>query len=273
MKRPTFLRYRPENSPPALCAERYQSDEAVAQYCDAHYGPDKFGIPNFTAWLAHLCLEKRAGSARGRALELGCAVGRACFELAKHCDEVVGIDFSARFIQIARHLQERGKLTYQVFEEGELVADRQVDLGDLNLAATAQRVGFHQGNAMQLDEGLGRFDLVLAANLIDRLPDPGAFLCGIHRLLVDDGLLAIASPYNWLEEFTPRKHWLGGSFRTGKLLSSLEGLHKKLCRHFVPLGDPQDVELIIRENARKYQHYVSQVTFWQRIRMRTSRLF
>lgn len=65
MKRPTFLRYRPENSPPALCAERYQSDEAVAQYCDAHYGPDKFGIPNFTAWLAHPMSGEKSGKRSG----------------------------------------------------------------------------------------------------------------------------------------------------------------------------------------------------------------
>lgn len=273
MKRPAFLGHCLEKPPLVLSTERYQSDEAVAQYCDAHYGPDKFGVPNFAARLARLCLEKRNESGRRRALELGCAMGRACFELAKHFDEVVGIDFSPRFVKIARRLQERGKLTYQIFEEGDLVADCQVDLSDLDLAATAHRVAFHQGNAMKIDENLGQFDLVLAASLIDRLPNPEAFLGEAHNLLVDDGLLALASPYNWLEEFTPRKYWLGGSFHAGKPRTSLEGLRKKLCRHFKPLGAPRDLELVIRENARKYQHYVSQVTFWQRRPLRRGQLF
>jgi len=32
-----------------------------------------------------------------RALDVGCAVGRATFELARSFDETVGIDLSARF--------------------------------------------------------------------------------------------------------------------------------------------------------------------------------
>ena len=34
-----------------------------------------------------------ASDGKTRALDVGCAVGRACFELAKHTDEVVGIDY------------------------------------------------------------------------------------------------------------------------------------------------------------------------------------
>ncbi len=36
---------------------------------------------------------------------------------------------------------------------------------------------------------------------------PGEFLVNIHQRLVVGGLLAIASPNNWLEHFTPRKQW------------------------------------------------------------------
>lgn len=40
----------------------------------------------------------RAGAVRGRALDLGCAVGRSTFELAREYGEVVGIDISQTFI-------------------------------------------------------------------------------------------------------------------------------------------------------------------------------
>ena len=36
--------------------------------------------------------------------------------------------------------------------------------------------------------------------------------------------------------------------------------------HFEMLDEPQDVAFVIRETARKYQHTLSQVTLWKRIR-------
>jgi putative 4-mercaptohistidine N1-methyltranferase len=262
---PSLLLRRNEN-PLAACYSRYHSDAAVAEYCDAHYGPDKFGVPNFPARLAHLCLAELAGKPQRRALDLGCAVGRASFELATRFEQVTGIDFSARFIEIACRVQERGNICYQRPEEGELVSDQQACLAELGLAATASRVTFHQGNAMRLDERFGGYDLLLAANLLDRLPDPGKFLSGSHRLLLVGGLLAIASPYNWLESFTPRRKWLGGGFRAGAPLASHDALRKRLAKHFSPVGEPRELELVIRENARKFQYYLSQLTLWRRVR-------
>ncbi len=264
--RPPFPPRRSDPTPAAACYARYQSDAAVAQYCDAHYGPDKFGVPNFPARLARLCIEATAGGGQRRALELGCAVGRASFELADCFERVDGVDVSPRFIDIARALQERGKITYQIFEEGDIVSDRRVSLIDLGLAASASRVVFQVGDALRLDGRFADCDLVLAANLLDRLPDPEAFLASAHRLLVVGGVLAIASPYNWMEPFTPRGKWLGGFFRAGAPMTSTDAMRKRLDRHFAPLGDPQDLELVIRENARKFQHYVSQLTLWRRVR-------
>jgi hypothetical protein len=31
------------------------------------------------------------------------------------------------------------------------------------------------------------------------------------------------------------------------------------------LGDPRDVEFVIRETARKFQHTLSQLTVWERL--------
>jgi len=243
---------------------RYESDAAVAQYCDAHYGPDKFGVANFQKRLVQLCAAAQFGRPRRRALDLGCAVGRASFELAARFEQVTGIDFSVRFIALARRLQERGRISYRLPVEGDLIADQQVSLSTLGLAATATRVAFLQEDAQRLDERFDDFDLVLAANLIDRLPDPGRFLAAIHRRLVVGGLLAIASPYSWLEQFTPHRRWLGGRFRVGAPLTTLEGLSRKLARHFAPVGKPQEVEFVIRETARTFQHGISQLTLWRR---------
>ena len=72
------------------------------------------------------------------------------------------------------------------------------------------RVTFQQGDATALPEDIGTFDAVLAANLIDRLEDPGRFLASLPDLLNPGGQLVISSPYTWLEEYTPKSNWLGG---------------------------------------------------------------
>ena len=79
-------------------------------------------------------MEVMTDRSKGRALDLGCAVGRASFELAKHFDFVSGVDFSARFIRIAHQLQEKGVTHYQLTEEGEIVSFHEVRLSDFGLA-------------------------------------------------------------------------------------------------------------------------------------------
>jgi 2-polyprenyl-3-methyl-5-hydroxy-6-metoxy-1,4-benzoquinol methylase len=107
---------------------------------------------------------------------------------------------------------------------------------------------------------------VLVANLLDRLYDPARFLATIHQRLNPDGLLVIASPYTWLEEFTKKQNWVGGIRRAGEPFTTLEGLHEQLAPHFRLLGNPRDVEFVIRETARKFQHTIAQVTIWERRR-------
>jgi len=242
----------------------YETDGAVAQYCDAHFGPDKFGVENFPAQLAKICIKAMRDRPKNRALDLGCAVGRASFELAKHFDSVTAIDFSARFIRIAYQLQEKGVVHYQLQEEGEIVSFHEKHLDDFALAGTSAKVEFSQGDAHNLKALFTGYDLVLAANLIDRLYDPARFLTAIHQRINPGGLLVIASPYTWLEEFTKKENWVGGKRRSGEPFTTLQGLQEQLGPHFHMLGEPRDVEFVIRETARKFQHTVSQLTVWER---------
>jgi len=242
----------------------YETDDAVAQYCDAHYGPDKFNVPNFPARLVQLCLDAMGARPKLRVLDLGCAVGRASFELARSFDVVTAIDFSARFIRIAYQLQEKGIIHYQLPEEGEIVSYHEQRLSDLGLDATAAKIEFSQGDAHNLKPQFTGYDLILAANLLDRLYDPARFLTTIHQRIKPRGLLVIASPYTWIEEFTRKENWIGGIRRAGEPFSTLQGLHEQLAGNFRLLGEPRDVEFVIRETARKFQHTVSQLTFWER---------
>jgi len=58
-----------------------------------------------------------------RALDIGCGVGRATFELARVFDEVVGIDYSKSFIDTCCLLRDKGRLGYTALRHGDLVSD------------------------------------------------------------------------------------------------------------------------------------------------------
>ncbi len=242
----------------------YETDDAVAQYCDAHFGPDKFGVSNFPVQLAQICLADMGGRPKRRALDLGCAVGRASFELARQFALVTGVDFSARFIRIAHQLQDKGVIHYQLPEEGEIVSFHEKRLAEFGLEGLGDRIEFVQGDAHNLKAQFTGYDLVLAANLLDRLYDPARFLAMIHERINPGGLLVIASPYTWLEEFTKKSHWVGGIRRAGEPFTTLQGLDDQLASHFCRLGEPRDVEFVLRETARKFQHTVSQLTVWEK---------
>lgn len=48
---------------------------------------------NFNVRIADLCFAHAPTGAGTRALDIGCAVGRACFELGRSFEQVVGIDY------------------------------------------------------------------------------------------------------------------------------------------------------------------------------------
>ena len=258
------FRYVDSEQPVETRDDVYETDALVAQYCEFHYGDTHFGVPNFAVRCAELCRELAGGRTLERALDLGCATGRASFELARFCSHVDGIDFSARFIRVCHQLQEQGTLRWTAPDEGDLVSYRETSLAALGLADVAGRVEFRQGDAHNLKPHLADFDLVLAANLVDRLYDPSRFLGDIAARLRPGGLLVLLSPYTWLEEFTPKDRWLGARKIDGESVTTLAALRAALAGAFDPVGEPRDVPFVIRETRRKHQHTLSQLTAWRR---------
>ncbi|MFH0783485.1 MAG: 5-histidylcysteine sulfoxide synthase [Pseudomonadota bacterium] len=258
------FRYVEADQPLEAVQAMYESDKAVSQYCETHYGSTFFEVANFPEACARICFEFMEGKKKDRALDLGCSVGRASFELAQEFSIVHGLDFSARFIRIAYQMQEKGVIRYELPEEGEIVSYHERRLVDLGLGDTAHRVEFLQADALNLKPQFSNYDLILAANLVDRLSDPGKFLAHVHERLNDDGILVLASPYTWLTEFTTRDKWIGGYRKDGEPYTTLDGLKDLLQHHFSLVAEPRDVQFVIRETKRKFQHSVSQVTVWQK---------
>ncbi|OYY74131.1 MAG: SAM-dependent methyltransferase [Gammaproteobacteria bacterium 28-57-27] len=259
------FRYVLSETEPTMPNTYYESDKQLAEYAEFHYGAEYFGVANFPQALAKLALEAMGDKPANKAMDLGCATGRASFELAQKFVHVTGVDFSARFINLGAQLAEQGSMRYTLVDEGELVSYRSVQLAELGLDGVRDKVEFVQSDACNLKPFLTGFDLVLAANLIDRLYNPAQFLSTIHERMNLGGILLIASPYTWLEEHTERERWIGGFKKDGENFTTLDGLKALLGTHFRLLRAPQDVPFVIRETRRKFQHSVSEVTLWERV--------
>ncbi len=170
---------------------------------------------------------------------------------------MIGIDFSHSFIQAAQKIQKKGKLPFDLLEEGK---KSRRSLAHAPAISIRQRVCFISGDALHLPKGLGTFDLLLAANLIDRLPHPKRFLSQILPSLVNSGgKVLLTSPYTWTTEYTPASRWLGSPST-----DSFSGL-QKILRPSFRLIDRTNLPFLLRETRRKFQYTFADATIWQKI--------
>lgn len=203
----------------------YESDEVLSQYLSMHYGPHPDALlqeggmiqasleaprraaEQLAAWA------KRSGLPLGRVLDLGCAVGRSTFELASpSCgfSEAVGVDISVRFVEVANKLRECRRMDYDLRVEGEVSERVTAALED---GIDTSRVRFVHGDACALPLDLGTFDAVLAANVLDRVPDPAKLLGQIAASLRSGGVAMLTSPFSWSDNYTNKTNWIGGTYK------------------------------------------------------------
>jgi len=247
----------------------YESPKLLGEYLLLHYGnsshirhaslPVDHAVTDvpFPVRCVRALLDEHLLREDATALEIGCSVGASAFELARHCVKVEAGDRSASFITAARRLAMEG--AYGTFRtlEGEVTAP---------FTATVQsgidrgRVSFSVQDAMSLPEPYGPFDVVLAANLLCRLPDPRALIQRLPDLVKPGGQLMLTTPFTWLEEFTPRGCWIGGR---GDAPSGEKELSCLLSGHF-RLHRRSDLPFLIREHERKYQLGIALGTSWIR---------
>ncbi len=241
----------------------YESGVLRDWYLLFHYGtPQEIlaGVGFDTAGLPPRCLEfpvatvdaAKCDGAIGRALDLGCAVGRSSFELSRIADETLGIDFSQSFIDAAEALRRGETLRYRRYDEMHL---SEMLSAHAPADAESETIAFEQGDAMNLRESLGSFDLVHAANLLCRLTEPLRLLNRLPDLVKPGGKLVIATPTTWLEEYTPGENQPEGP--------TLEYLKHHLSSDFEFL-EAMELPFLIREQKRKLQLSTSQTSRWVR---------
>ena len=257
------FRYIQSDYEEKVVTDYYTTDSIISQYCHFGWGDNALGVENYPARCAQIALIYMKDTQRGKAFDIGCAIGRSTFELARGFDEVIGVDFSARFVQEAEVLKQNGVLRYTMPTEGELENFYEVQLSDFDLEDESEKVTFWQADACNLKPIYKDFDLIFGGNLIDRLYDPKKFLDSLWERLNEGGILILTSPYTWQEESTPKEKWIGGYKKDGENVSTLDGLQEILGGDF-ELLDTKDVPFVIQETARKHQHTIAQMTIWKK---------
>ena len=239
----------------------YETPKLLAEYLLFHYGKDEEILPwnfgpkdalRFAERSVSDLLDEQIVPTHARALDLGCAVGRSCYELAQVAEEVLGIDYSQAFVNAAETVRVQGKLDYPRVDESShqtLLTATRPEQGE------ASRIRFAQGDAMNLSADLGGYNIVHGANLLCRLTEPQRLLDRLPTLVNSGGQLLLTTPCTWLEEYTPSANWPQGS--------TFDWLQNQLSEHFT-LAHRADLPFLIREHARKFQWSVALGTRWIR---------
>jgi 5-histidylcysteine sulfoxide synthase/putative 4-mercaptohistidine N1-methyltranferase len=252
----------------------YETQSSVDQYLLLHYGKEEdtviphdnlpvhaLNYPRRCADFVHAARPK--GVIGGRALDLGCSVGRSTLELARGFDEVVGIDFSQAFVNAAEAVRvsdPKNPLTFSLTSEGSTVLKGFPAVVPPELDADVRaKCSFEVGDACDIRPDIGTFDAVLMANLICRLPRPMSLLERLPSMVNPGGVLVFTTPFSWLEEYTPKENWFG---ENGE--DSFDVLRTHLEKNGFVLEERFPVPLLIREHRRKYQYIVADGTVWRK---------
>uniref|UniRef100_A0A7R9VIT3 Sulfatase-modifying factor enzyme domain-containing protein n=1 Tax=Chlamydomonas euryale TaxID=1486919 RepID=A0A7R9VIT3_9CHLO len=245
----------------------YETDTAVSQYLAQHFGPPaavyrqellaESGLlqlsreaPRRTAeeliaWASRTAAGD-GGLGTARALDLGCAVGRAAFTLAGAFGDVVGVDISARFVEVANKLRDARAMDFDLAVEGEVTERCTAALED---GIDTSRVRFVQGDACRLPGHLGQFDAVLAAGLLDCVPEPAALLKQVAAALRPGGVALLTCAFAWDDAKTNRANWVGGTYVDGVPERGPDALSVLAADDFVLLSEGT-VPVLLASSAR-----------------------
>lgn len=241
----------------------YESDRLVSEYLHFHYGKPEEIFPwgDFAGpalnYASRVVTERFPPEKGGRGLDVGCAVGRSSFEMARFCDEVLGVDYSAAFVEAAERIRNSGKVTYRMALQGERGTEYSAVLPN---GIDPSRVRFQVADAHELPRDLGKFDWILGANLLCRLHHPRRFLAQLPELIHSGGWLVLNSPFTWMPEHTDPEEWIGGRTDDEDSETALRRLLEKDFEYIDEVAMP----FLIRETERKYQLTLAHSARWRR---------
>lgn len=244
--------------------DNYETDPEVIEYCESHYGTSLPVVPNFQKAIADFCASIAQPELRRCALDLGCKTGRTSWELARSFNNVTGVDLSARTIRVATQLQEQGRFNYIFPGEGEICEYRQVTLEDFELQPLVKKVKFLQADFANMKNIFSGYDLILLNDIVDRIYQPKELISQLHRRMNDNGLLVLATSWDWDEKYTKAENWLGGFRSSAEPVRAIETVEELLKEHFSKTDHHASLLSVHRINIRKSIVKMIEVTVWRK---------
>jgi len=241
--------------------DRYEDEEILNRYIWLHYDCNAGVLPEIAIlplWNYFQEVFKSVPTfvKKSVGVDLGCAVGRATFELSKKVSFAIGMDTSSSFIRKAEQIKKNKKITYLLKDEGEIQIARSLDLE----AIATDNAEFILADATNPPLPPRSCDIVLSLNLLDRVNDPAKLLLEVDSLLKPGGILIHSDPYTWKTSYTPKENWLGGKYQGSfagyaeeNIRDILKG-NKKVSGEKLAymIDEERDIPFLIKEHRRNY---------------------
>jgi SAM-dependent methyltransferase len=159
-----------------------------------------------SSWAADLALEP------DRICDVGGGTGRTAFEIATRfpqASEIVFVEPSYSFCEWARRLLAGAEFDGWIPLPDKLARPTYRFVVEGSLPKPVPQVRICNATAHVVPRPLAYFDLVSCLNVVDRVDDPARLVADLTGLLRPGGLLVLASPLHFEEQFTSRSRWLG----------------------------------------------------------------
>jgi len=145
--------------------------------------------------------------------DVGGATGRLLHEVALRLDSVVEpvlLEPSPVLSGWGRRLLtgDPGAGPIAVPVPSTVVAPRLVDVPRGRWPAAVDGVTVHNAYPETLVELGAAFDVVSCLNVADRVADPAALVATVERLVTPSGVLVLACPFDFREQYTPPDRWV-----------------------------------------------------------------
>jgi SAM-dependent methyltransferase/uncharacterized protein YbaR (Trm112 family) len=172
-------------------------------------------------------------NAAGKAIDIGCSVGRGTFDLAQRTESLaLGVDINFSMLQMAQVVLRTGMVRYPRRRVG-VVYDRREFAVQF---AAADLVDFWACDGLALPFPARSFHHVVALNVLDCVVSPSGFLESVADVLAEDGRAVLTTPYDWSGSVTPVEAWIGGHSQRGPNRGAGEPLLRSLL---TPGAHPQ----------------------------------
>ncbi|MCE1200430.1 MAG: class I SAM-dependent methyltransferase, partial [Marinilabiliales bacterium] len=126
------------------------------------------------------------------------------------------------------------------------------------------KVQFLQADFANMKELFCGYDLILLNDVVDQIYQPNRLLSQIHERLNEQGILVLATAWDWDAGKTKPANWLGGFRSLAEPVRGMDTVESILKDRFERIGEIQTFPYVIRINKRKSVLKMVEATVWQK---------